>query len=249
MPEICAHKKLFVPAVCSTNLGKRHLRWGWFVAETYPPASLQPPPQCFSTGAPGSFAPHSTPDSFLVRRPRWSSWLLSPRCERHQHESHPGKYRCSHRSSPCCYNGSENSLQQCAGTRVSQWKLCIAKYLTALVVKPVALLNDEPTISGTSRPLPSRLTTAPATISASFAKRWSAPALSPLFPAGAVWRSESPRLGAATIASRMSRPREWLLIWLGELAVAIGIAGWTTLSKARRSGTSLLTRPRAPIHL
>src|SRR6202043_526887 len=46
-------------------------------------------------------------------------------------------------------------------------------------------------------------------------------------------------LGAATIASRMSRPRDWLLIWLSELAVAIGIAGWTTLSKARRSGSSL----------
>ena len=46
-------------------------------------------------------------------------------------------------------------------------------------------------------------------------------------------------LGAATIASRMSRPRDWLLIWLSELAVAVGIAGWTTLSKARRSGTRL----------
>ncbi|HTP43622.1 MAG TPA: hypothetical protein VMJ13_03615 [Candidatus Acidoferrum sp.] len=50
-------------------------------------------------------------------------------------------------------------------------------------------------------------------------------------------------LGAAAIASRMSRPRDWLLIWLGELAVAIAIAGWTTLSKARRSGASLLTGP------
>jgi hypothetical protein len=50
-------------------------------------------------------------------------------------------------------------------------------------------------------------------------------------------------LGAATIASRMSRPREWLLIWLVELAVAIAIAGWTTLSKVRRSGTSLLSGP------
>jgi len=50
-------------------------------------------------------------------------------------------------------------------------------------------------------------------------------------------------LGAAAIASRMSRPRDWLMIWLGELAVAIAIAGWTTLSKARRSGVSLLTGP------
>jgi hypothetical protein len=50
-------------------------------------------------------------------------------------------------------------------------------------------------------------------------------------------------LGAATIASRMSRPREWLFIWLGELVVAIAIAGWTTLSKTRRSGMSLLTGP------
>jgi hypothetical protein len=50
-------------------------------------------------------------------------------------------------------------------------------------------------------------------------------------------------LGAATIASRMSRPDSWLLIWLGELAVAIAIAGWTTLTKVRRSGASLLTGP------
>ncbi len=50
-------------------------------------------------------------------------------------------------------------------------------------------------------------------------------------------------LGAATIASRTSHPREWLLTWLVELAVAIGIAGWTTLSKVRRSGTSLLSGP------
>lgn len=50
-------------------------------------------------------------------------------------------------------------------------------------------------------------------------------------------------LGAAAIASRMTRPREWLLTWLVELAVGIAIAGWTTLSKVRRSGTSLLTGP------
>ncbi|MGA8144696.1 MAG: hypothetical protein WB987_12470 [Candidatus Acidiferrales bacterium] len=50
-------------------------------------------------------------------------------------------------------------------------------------------------------------------------------------------------LGAATIASRMPLPHEWLLIWLGELAVAIAIAGWTTFSKVRRSGQSLLTGP------
>jgi hypothetical protein len=40
-----------------------------------------------------------------------------------------------------------------------------------------------------------------------------------------------------------SWPDAWLLVWLGELAVAIAIAGWTTLSKVRRSGTSLLTGP------
>jgi hypothetical protein len=28
---------------------------------------------------------------------RWSSWLLSRRCDWHQHESYRGKYRCSHR--------------------------------------------------------------------------------------------------------------------------------------------------------
>ena len=48
-------------------------------------------------------------------------------------------------------------------------------------------------------------------------------------------------LGAATIASRMSRPRDWLLIWLSELAVAIGIAGWTALLEGGRSGSGLLS--------
>ncbi len=50
-------------------------------------------------------------------------------------------------------------------------------------------------------------------------------------------------LGAAVIASRQSSPWAWLLTWIGEAAVAVGIALWTTYSKAREAGTSLLTGP------
>src|SRR5271157_3222069 len=50
-------------------------------------------------------------------------------------------------------------------------------------------------------------------------------------------------LGAAAIASRETLPRAWLAIWLGEAAVALAIAGWTTYSKASRAGSSLWTGP------
>jgi len=50
-------------------------------------------------------------------------------------------------------------------------------------------------------------------------------------------------LGAAMIASRQVLPNSWLLIWLGEAAVALAIANWTTASKAREAGTSLFTGP------
>jgi hypothetical protein len=50
-------------------------------------------------------------------------------------------------------------------------------------------------------------------------------------------------LGAAAIAARQSSPFNGLLTWLGEGAVAIAIAGWTTLSKARAAGTPLFTGP------
>jgi hypothetical protein len=50
-------------------------------------------------------------------------------------------------------------------------------------------------------------------------------------------------LGAAVIASRQDTVLAWLLTWLAEAAVAIGIALWTTYSKARASGTALLSGP------
>lgn len=50
-------------------------------------------------------------------------------------------------------------------------------------------------------------------------------------------------LGAAMIASRETLPNSWLLIWLGEAAVALAIAMWTTDSKAREAQTSLFTGP------
>jgi hypothetical protein len=50
-------------------------------------------------------------------------------------------------------------------------------------------------------------------------------------------------LGAAEIASRQLSPRSWLVVWLGEAAVALAIAAWTVYSKARRAGSSLFTGP------
>src|SRR5580658_9726100 len=46
-------------------------------------------------------------------------------------------------------------------------------------------------------------------------------------------------LGAAVIASRQASSLGWLLTWIGEAVIAIAIAGWTTVSKAREAGTSL----------
>jgi hypothetical protein len=50
-------------------------------------------------------------------------------------------------------------------------------------------------------------------------------------------------IGAAVIASRQASSLGWLLTWIGEAVIAIAIAGWTTVSKARDAGTSLLTGP------
>src|ERR1700733_9992095 len=50
-------------------------------------------------------------------------------------------------------------------------------------------------------------------------------------------------LGAAVIASRQDTVLAWLVTWLAEAAVAIGIALWTTYSKARASGGALVSLP------
>jgi hypothetical protein len=50
-------------------------------------------------------------------------------------------------------------------------------------------------------------------------------------------------LGAAAIASRQTSPLAWLLTWVAEAAVAIAIAVWTTVSKARGAGSSLFSGP------
>ncbi len=50
-------------------------------------------------------------------------------------------------------------------------------------------------------------------------------------------------LGAAAVASRQNSPQAWLITWMVEAAVATGIAGWTTLSKARAAGVPLLSGP------
>ena len=50
-------------------------------------------------------------------------------------------------------------------------------------------------------------------------------------------------LGAAAIAGRQSTSYAWLVTWGIEAFVAISIAVWTTLSKARDAGTPLLSGP------
>jgi hypothetical protein len=50
-------------------------------------------------------------------------------------------------------------------------------------------------------------------------------------------------LGAAAIANRQSSSYDWLVTWGLEAFVAISIAVWTTLSKARSAGTPLLSGP------
>jgi hypothetical protein len=50
-------------------------------------------------------------------------------------------------------------------------------------------------------------------------------------------------IGAAMIASRQPISLSWLFTWICEAAIAIAIALWTTYSKARESGTSLLSGP------
>jgi len=50
-------------------------------------------------------------------------------------------------------------------------------------------------------------------------------------------------LGAAAIAWRQARPDTWLLIWLAEALVAVGIAVWTTISKAREVSASIFAGP------
>jgi hypothetical protein len=50
-------------------------------------------------------------------------------------------------------------------------------------------------------------------------------------------------LGAAVIASRQPSSLAWLLTWLGEAVVAIGIAAWTTFTKARAAGSPLFSGP------
>jgi len=49
--------------------------------------------------------------------------------------------------------------------------------------------------------------------------------------------------GAAAIAARQSSSFAWLVTWGVEAFVAISIAVWTTLSKARSAGTPLLSGP------
>jgi hypothetical protein len=50
-------------------------------------------------------------------------------------------------------------------------------------------------------------------------------------------------LGAAAIASLQESSLAWLLTWVAEAFIAIGIASWTTYSKARHSGTALFSGP------
>lgn len=49
--------------------------------------------------------------------------------------------------------------------------------------------------------------------------------------------------GAAVIAARQASEEMWLAAWIVEAVIAVGIASWTALTKARATGTSLLSGP------
>jgi hypothetical protein len=50
-------------------------------------------------------------------------------------------------------------------------------------------------------------------------------------------------LGAAAIASLQASSLAWLLTWVAEAFIAIGIASWTTYSKAHDAGSTLFSGP------
>jgi hypothetical protein len=50
-------------------------------------------------------------------------------------------------------------------------------------------------------------------------------------------------IGAAVIASQQASAFAWLVTWIVEAAIAIAIAGWTMVSKARESGGTLFSGP------
>lgn len=50
-------------------------------------------------------------------------------------------------------------------------------------------------------------------------------------------------IGAAAIASFQDSSWAWLITWIIEAIIAVGIASWTTFSKARASGASIFSGP------
>ena len=56
-------------------------------------------------------------------------------------------------------------------------------------------------------------------------------------------------LGAAVIASQQATSLAWLITWIVEAAIAIAIAGWTMVSKAREVGLLAFYRARPPLRL
>ena len=55
-------------------------------------------------------------------------------------------------------------------------------------------------------------------------------------------------LGAAVIASQQATSLAWLVTWMVEAVIAIAIAGWTMVSKARETGSSLFTGRKPPLY-
>ena len=50
-------------------------------------------------------------------------------------------------------------------------------------------------------------------------------------------------LGAAAVASRQKTPEAWLLTWIAEALLAVGISSWTSYGKARAAGMALFSGP------
>ncbi|MFZ0635116.1 MAG: hypothetical protein WA755_05980 [Candidatus Acidiferrales bacterium] len=49
--------------------------------------------------------------------------------------------------------------------------------------------------------------------------------------------------GAAVVASRQQHPEAWLLTWVAEAVIALAIASWSTIAKAREANLPLLAGP------
>ena len=82
-----------------------------------------------------------------------------------------------------------------------------------------------------------------ATTCALSARPWSAPLPSPLYPDGAAWLWALPRWARRPWLRGSPHSTSWMITWIAEALIAVGIATFTTLTKARRANVPILAGP------